>query len=230
MAYRPLPPTRRSISQAVISPRPACHHRRTSSGSVTARQTRCAGAANSRSMRIWSAAGRVTFAVPLVATGISLLLLEVFQNVVQQLVALRPQPLVALDPVVDGLQRRTVEAVQPLPPLIAHVHQPHFPEYAQVLGHLRLTEPELEHQVADRPLPAGQQIDDLPAPGLGHRVERVGRGRCSGHARDNTYPYGYASSQRHERADARPAAGRAADLERPLQRLDAVGDPAQSRA
>src|SRR3712207_8937178 len=49
--------------------------------------------------------GRVTFAVPLVAAAISLLLLEVLQDVVQQLEALRPEPLVALDPVVDGLQR-----------------------------------------------------------------------------------------------------------------------------
>src|SRR3954470_21760662 len=112
MAYRHLPPTRRSISQAVISPRPACHQRRTSSGSVTARQTRCAGAANSRSIRIWSSAGRVTFAVPLVATAIVVLLLEIFQDVVQQLEALRPQPLVALDPVVDGLEREAVEAIQ----------------------------------------------------------------------------------------------------------------------
>jgi hypothetical protein len=51
-----------------------------------------------------------------------------------------------------------------------------------VLGHLRLGEPELADQVADRPLLVGQQIDDLPPARLGHRVERVGRGRCSGHA------------------------------------------------
>ena len=45
-----------------------------------------------------------------------------------------------------------------------------------------VTEPELADQVADRPLLVGQQIDDLPPARLGHRVERVGRGRCSGHA------------------------------------------------
>jgi hypothetical protein len=51
-----------------------------------------------------------------------------------------------------------------------------------VLGDLRLAEAERAHQVVDRPLAAGQQIEDLPAPGLGYRVERVGCGCCSGHA------------------------------------------------
>src|SRR3712207_9542684 len=91
--------------------------------------------------------GRVTFAVPLVAAAISLLLLEVLQDVVQQLEALRPQPLIALDPVVDGLQRETVDAVQPLPPPVSHLHQSHFPEHAQVLGHLRLAERSEERRV-----------------------------------------------------------------------------------
>src|SRR3954447_6579059 len=98
IAYRHAPPTRRSISHAVISPRLACHQRRTRSGSVTARHTSAAGAANERSMRIWSSAGSVTFAVPLLATGILVLLLEVVENVVQQLEAIRPQPLEALHP------------------------------------------------------------------------------------------------------------------------------------
>jgi hypothetical protein len=51
-----------------------------------------------------------------------------------------------------------------------------------VLGHLRLSQPELADDVVDGALPAGEDVQDLPPPGLGHRVERVCRRRCSSHA------------------------------------------------
>src|SRR4029079_3852993 len=100
-----MPPTRRSISASVTSPLFACHQRLTSSGVVHARYTRCLGASNSRVMRICSSVGSVTFAVPLlaIATISFLLLLEVFQYGVQLIEPLRPQVLVALHPVVNGL-------------------------------------------------------------------------------------------------------------------------------
>src|SRR6476661_4356799 len=130
-----MPPTRRSISASVTSPLFACHQRLTSSGAVHARYTRCFGASNSRVMRICRSVGRVTVAVPLLVTAISFLLLfELFQYDIQLLEPLRPGALVGLHPVVDGLERATVQAVEPLPSLIAHVDRSHFAEDPQVLG------------------------------------------------------------------------------------------------
>src|SRR5262249_37198142 len=135
LTYRQVPPTRRSISQIVISPRFACHQRFTSSGVVNAFQTSSAGAANSRVIRICSSVGSDTVAVPLLLAVISCLLFpELVEDGVQRLEALRPGALVLLHPVVDGLERPAVESVDPLSSLAADVHQPHLPKHAQVLG------------------------------------------------------------------------------------------------
>src|SRR6266540_646989 len=175
ITYRHLPPTRRSISASVTSPRLACHQRLTSSGAVNALYTRCFGASNSRSMRICSSVGSVTFALPLLVTGISLLLLfEVFQHDVELHEPLRPRVLVRLHPVVDGLERATVEPVHALPSFLSHLDHSHLPEHPQVLGHLRLCQPELADKVVDGTFAAGQGVDDLPPSRLGDRVERIG--------------------------------------------------------
>src|SRR5829696_146821 len=139
-------------------------------------------------MSIWSSAGSVTFAVPLLTAMVFLLLLEVFQHVVQFVEPLRPKALVRLDPVVDGLQRVAVQPVEPLPSFFAHVDRPHLAEHAKVLGHLWLSQPELADNVVDGALPAGEDVQDLPPPGLGHRVERVRGRRCSRHGKI-IYPY-----------------------------------------
>src|SRR5712691_12390192 len=98
-----MPPTRRSISAIVTSPRFACHQRLTSSGVVHASYTRCLGASNSRVIRICSSVGRVTVAVPLLVIAIFfLLLLVILQYDVQLVEPLRPQALVVLHPVMDG--------------------------------------------------------------------------------------------------------------------------------
>src|SRR5215218_8296009 len=137
IAYRHLPPTRRSISAVVISPRLACHQRLTSSGVVHALYTRCLGASNSRVMRICSSVGSVTVAVPLLVTAISfLLLLEFLQHGIQPAEPLRPRALVVLHPVMNGLERKTVQPVKPLPSFLTHLNRSHFSEYPQMLGHL----------------------------------------------------------------------------------------------
>src|ERR671924_310684 len=135
-------------------------------------------------MRIWSSVGSITFAAPLLLTvAISLLLLlEVFEYDIQLPEALRPRALVGLHPVVDGLQRAAVQAIQPLPSVFAHVDRAHLPEHSQVLRYLGLSEAEQRNQVVHGPLAAGEGVDDLTPPRLGHRVERVRRGSCSGHA------------------------------------------------
>src|SRR5215218_1943862 len=146
-------------------------------------------------MRICSSVGRVTFAVPLLATAVIslLLLLEVVEHEIQLVEPLGPRALVVLDPVVDGLERASVEPVQPLPSFVTHINRPHCSKHPQVLGHLRLGEPEHAHQVVHGPLATGEDIEDLPPPGLGHRIERVCCGRCSCHYRI-VYPYRHMSS------------------------------------
>src|SRR6476469_7202023 len=126
ITYRQVPPTLRSISQTVISPRSVVHNRRTRSGVVQACNTRSFGASNSRVIRICRSVGRVTVAVPLLVIAISVVVLslEVFQNGIELLEALAPRLLVLLDPVVDGSQRLAVQPVEPAPAVLAHLDRP----------------------------------------------------------------------------------------------------------
>jgi hypothetical protein len=50
-----------------------------------------------------------------------------------------------------------------------------------VFGHLRLCQAEQHDDVVHRTLAADEGIEDLTPPGLSDSVERVCRGRCSGH-------------------------------------------------
>ena len=47
----------------------------------------------------------------------------------------------------DGLERVSVQPVEPLSPFVTHFDRPHFSEHPQVLGHLGLGQPEPAHQV-----------------------------------------------------------------------------------
>src|SRR6185436_15434609 len=134
-------------------------------------------------MRISVSDGVVTFArLPLVTCDISLLLsLEVLEHVVETAEPLAPKLLEADDPVVDGLQRLAVDPVQAPPPLVADLHRSHFAEHLEVLGDLRLGEPELLDEVVDGTLPVRERVQDRAPPGLGDGVERVRGGGCSGH-------------------------------------------------
>src|SRR5687767_5165086 len=145
-------------------------------------------------MRICSSVGSVTFAVPLLVNAIALLLpLELFQHDVELVEPLRPRPLVALDPVVDRLERLPVQPVEPLPSPPSHAHRADLAEHAQMLRHLGLGHAERAHEVVDRVLAAGEHVQDLAAPGLGHRIERVRGRRCPCHA-EIIYPYRNTSS------------------------------------
>src|SRR5262249_57596953 len=90
---RQRPPTRRSISTTVTSPRFACHQRATSSGVVQARHTRSRGASNSLVIRICLSVGSVSMAVPsVVILAISFLLLgELAEHGIKPLEPLLPQ-------------------------------------------------------------------------------------------------------------------------------------------
>src|SRR5690606_25764716 len=190
MTYRQEPPTRRStVAEVTVPCRPA-HHRSMSAGSVSTRHTRCRGALNSRVTRISVSLGSVRTALPLVVVVMSVSfvrsclrfrLRELVQHVVDQVAPLVPEALVARDPGMHRPQRRTVHPVETAAPVVAHVHQPYLPQHPQMLGHLRLSEPEQLDEVAHRELAARQGVEDLAPARLRHRVERVGRGRCSCH-------------------------------------------------
>src|SRR5215217_901167 len=182
ITHRHAPPTCRSISATVTSPRFPLHQRLTSSGVVHALYTRCLGASNSRVIRICSSVGSVTVALPLPVTSTPFLLpLEVLEHGVHSVEPLRPEALVAQHPIVDGLERPRVQPVHPPPPLVARLDRPHLAEHPQMFGHQRLGHPQPAHQVAHGPLAGGEEVQDLPPPGLGYRVKRVRRGRRSGH-------------------------------------------------
>src|SRR4051812_8485210 len=122
-----------------MSPRFACHQRLRSSGVVNALNTRWRGASNSRVIRICSSVGSVSFALPLLVAAIVLLLaFEFVEYEVEFVEAVRPRLLVRLHPVVDRLERTTVQPVQPLPSVVADGNRPDLSQHAQVLRHLRL--------------------------------------------------------------------------------------------
>src|ERR1039457_2803235 len=114
--------------------------------------------------------------------------LEFLQHGIQPPETLRPRPLVALHPVVDGLERLAVEPVHPLASLITPLPQPYFPQHPQVLGHQRLRQADQLDEIVHRPFPAGEDVQDLPPPGLGHGAERICPRRCSRHGRI-IFPY-----------------------------------------
>ena len=133
--------------------------------------------------------GVVTFArLPLVTCDISLLLsLEVLEHGVE-----------AVEPPVHSCSKPTTQSwmgfsasplirYRRLPSVLAHVHRSHFAEHLEVLGDLRLGEPELRDEVVDGTLPVRERVQDRAPPGLGDGVERVRGGGCSGHAEEYTH-------------------------------------------
>src|SRR5487761_1829901 len=93
----------------------------------------------------------------------------------------------------DRLEPRSVDAVDPLAPVLAGHDQTHLPKYAQVFRDQGLAQAEPGDQVTDRSFPAGQRVQELPPTGLGNGIEGIGRGRGSGH-RKIICLYGHVSS------------------------------------
>src|ERR1700680_190346 len=172
ITYRHLPPTRRSTSAIVTSPRSPAHQRLISSGVVHALYTRFLGASKSRVIRICVSVGRVTTAKPLFVIFI-LQFLELLQHDFQPIEALRPRPLVVLHPVMDGFERMAVDPVHPPPSLVTHIHKPALPQHPEVFGHLRLRQVEQGDEFVHGAFPAREDVQDLPSSGFGHRIERI---------------------------------------------------------
>src|SRR5687767_11286439 len=138
-------------------------------------------------MWIWVSLGNVSLAEPLlviVATSF-LLVLELYQHVIECIEAIAPHALVVLDPLMDRAEGATVEAVDPLASLVPHLHQPDLSEDPKVFGHLGLREIEECDQVVDPTLATGEHVQDLSPPRFGNSIERVGGGCCSCHGRNH---------------------------------------------
>ena len=79
-----------------------------------------------------------------------------------------------------------------MPTLATYADQPNFTEHPKVFGHQRLRQADLRDELIDGAFPAGEGVQDLPPPGLGHRIERVRCRRRSWHGRI-IYPYRHMS-------------------------------------
>src|SRR5262249_27081019 len=131
---------------------PPGHQRLTSSGVVKARYTRCGAASKVRVIRICLSVGSVTVVVRLPVTASMLfciLLFQLVQDGIQRVEPVGPGAFVPLRPVIDGLERATVESVHPSPSVVAHFNGSNFSKNAQVLRDLGLRHAKQLHQIVD---------------------------------------------------------------------------------
>src|SRR3982074_658085 len=103
-------------------------------------------------------------------------------EVVEPVEPLVPQLLESGDPVVDRFETRGVDAVEPLLPVLADMHEPYFAQDAQMLRGGWLRDAQRAGQLVDRPLAPLEEDEDPPPVRFGDGVERVGCGRGSRHA------------------------------------------------
>jgi hypothetical protein len=83
-----------------------------------------------------------------------------------------PQPAVGPQPLVDFGERLRPQLVPPPLGVMTHPHKARLAEHAQMLRRAGLAQPELFDQLADRPGPLEEQIQDAPARGLGEDMKR----------------------------------------------------------
>jgi len=105
---------------------------------------------------------------------------------------------IALESFSELVQRadgRGVGAIETVAAVAADAHKIDMAQYAEVLGDGRLVEADGCDNFAHLVLIVRQKEEDLPAPGLGNRVEGVGGGCCPGHGEDNTCRYRNMSSK-----------------------------------
>src|SRR5208282_4359635 len=98
-------------------------------------------------------------------------------------------------PVVHGLERLSVGAVEAMAAVAADADQAHPAQDAEVFRDRRLIEADGHHDLANLVLVCGQKGQNLAAAGLGHGVEGIGGGSGSCHDRNNTFSYGNMSRE-----------------------------------
>src|SRR5258705_2492624 len=103
-----------------------------------------------------------------------LLLLELFDDLVQFLEPRLPEAPVALEPLLKLAKAFRAQPVEPLLGARLHVHQPGLLQNPEMFGHLRLVEPEALAEVVRGAGASAQELDDAEAVGLGQGGERFG--------------------------------------------------------
>jgi hypothetical protein len=84
-----------------------------------------------------------------------------------------PEVLEGFRPLMERANRFGVGAIEHVPAVTPRADQPHSVKHPQVFGDGRLGKAQADHDVADRPLPESQEIQDLPAARLGDGVECI---------------------------------------------------------
>src|ERR1022692_1788057 len=180
--YRHLPPSRTSYWSTVMVRSRGPSHWASSSGSVCARNTRSRGASNSRVMMICGMPGSAVICVlpivgslrsdRLVAAGVVLPdALQCREQLVEPLMALVPEPLVAGQPGGYLAQRLGVQVAEPggRPPGAGD--EPRVLQHLQVPGDGRLGHAERRGQLCDGGIPLGQPGQDRPPDRIRERPE-----------------------------------------------------------
>src|SRR6185436_11640339 len=110
-----------------------------------------------------------------------LLGLQLGEQVVEAVETGVPGALERAHPVVDRLQRRTVDAVPAAAAVHPDEHETDRPQHGQVLRHLGLAEAEPIDELADRDLAGADGIEEVTPARLGDGVERIRRRRRASH-------------------------------------------------
>jgi len=99
--------------------------------------------------------------------------LVVFQESLESVESVGPGLLEPGHPVVDRFERRTVDPVHPLASEAAAADEIHLPQHLEVLGHLRLPEPEPRHEFSDGEFIGAQHLEDFPPTRFRDGVESI---------------------------------------------------------
>ena len=84
-------------------------------------------------------------------------------------------------PLVKRTNRVRVGAIEHLPAIAPEAHEPDVPQHLEVLGHRRLTELEVRHDVADVTFLRREVDEDVATLRFSDRVEDVGCRRSASH-------------------------------------------------
>jgi hypothetical protein len=102
--------------------------------------------------------------------------LQIVEKSVEALEVAFPETVVALQPALELLERRGAQGVDAALGVDANADQSGVTEDAQMLGDLRLAEPEATDHIANGAGAIAQEFDDMESVGLCERAECVHHG------------------------------------------------------
>src|SRR6185437_9980611 len=92
-----------------------------------------------------------------------------------------PIALESFRPLMQRPDSFSVGAVEPVPSVAPHPHQPNLPQHAKMLRHRRLVDAQTRDNFAHLAFLDDKQAENLPPARLGYCVESVGGGSSSSH-------------------------------------------------